>query len=150
MPIKGAKRGPYQRKPAIDRFMRKVQIQDAQGCWLWQGATKQHGYGLFAPQGHIPRTVLAHRWLYQFVYGKIDASLSLCHHCDTPACVNPTHMFVGTHHDNMQDCWAKGRHAWQHSTTHPRWGTTMKNTFSGKRGFALKNPQQKNPSSKPS
>lgn len=64
------------------------------------------GYGTINIGG---RMTLAHRASYAVANGPIDPGLVVCHRCDTPACVNPDHLFVGTHKDNTQDCVRKGR-----------------------------------------
>lgn len=76
-------------------------------CWLWTGARQGQGYGLFAKT----RTglVVAHRFAYEMKNGPIDRALLVCHRCDHPTCVRPSHLFAGTPSDNMQDCVAKGR-----------------------------------------
>lgn len=91
----------------IDRFMTKVQ-QSPNGCWLWTGALTHNGYPAFYYQH---RMVRAHRFSYEAHHGPIPAGLMVLHTCDTPACVNPAHLFLGTHDDNMQDRQQKGRTA---------------------------------------
>jgi hypothetical protein len=82
-------------------------VPDA-GCWLWMGASTNGGYGRFAVDG-VPR--LAHRVAWGMTYGEIPDGLMVCHKCDTPSCVNPGHLFLGTRSDNMRDMAAKGRGA---------------------------------------
>lgn len=87
------------------RFWSKV--QRSEGCWTWLASKSRRGYGQFNYQG---RSVQAHRLAYQFAVGPIPEGMQVCHHCDNPPCVNPTHLFLGTNGDNVRDCVQKGRH----------------------------------------
>lgn len=89
----------------VDRFMAKVIPEALTGCWLWTGAM-QHAYGKFRIN---MRDVRAHRVSWEMHIGPIPDGLEVCHHCDTPLCVNPDHLFIGTHYDNMTDCKQKRR-----------------------------------------
>lgn len=73
------------------------------GCWIWLGSLDRKGYGRIG--GHT----LAHRRIYSELVGAIPSGLCLCHRCDTPACVNPEHFFLGTRADNNFDMFRKGR-----------------------------------------
>lgn len=90
----------------IDRAMLNVEPDLNTGCWLWAGGMFQHGYGAVTFRG---RRRLAHRWFYEELRGPIPAGFSLLHRCDTPACVNPAHLLVGTNAQNTADSIAKGR-----------------------------------------
>lgn len=79
------------------------------GCWLWYLATSDAGYGSFRMNG---KTVLAHRKFFERANGPIPRGPHVCHKCDTPQCVNPDHLFLGSASDNMKDMHRKGR--WQH------------------------------------
>lgn len=93
-------------KDPIDRFWKYVQ-KESHGCWIWIGGCTSDGYGSFSA---IPgkQTMLAHRFSYQLHYGTLP-DLEICHSCDNPPCVNPNHLFPGTHTQNMRDAVAKGR-----------------------------------------
>jgi hypothetical protein len=88
----------------VTRFWSKVH-QAGAGCWLWQGA-KRDGYGRFWFRGE-PQN--AHRVAWQLVRGDIPPGVFVLHRCDVRACVNPDHLFLGMHSDNMADMKAKGR-----------------------------------------
>lgn len=94
------------RKTVEERFWKYVKKTDT--CWLWTGAKIPGGYGTIKIIG---KTVLVHRYSYQLHFGSIPTCLDVLHTCDTPACINPSHLFVGTQADNMIDMWKKGRGA---------------------------------------
>ncbi len=95
-------------EPLEDRFWRYVERTD--GCWLWRGTRDRHGYGrFFVTKRGGPRQVFAHRFSYALHHGSIAAGLAVCHHCDTPECVRPEHLFLATQAENLRDMWAKGR-----------------------------------------
>ena len=78
------------------------------GCWLWLGAWNRGRYGDARKHGG-KRRALAHRMFFAVYKGDIPKGMEVCHKCDTPPCVNPDHLFLGTHKDNMRDCSRKGR-----------------------------------------
>lgn len=93
-------------RPLADRFHEKYQMIPFSGCWLWTGALDTDGYGMIAV-GRGPKP--AHRVSWQLHAGEIPAGKHVLHRCDIPSCVNPGHLFLGTHSDNMQDGYKKGR-----------------------------------------
>ena len=90
----------------VDRFLEKFIKYPNNQCWIWHGAKNKAGYGLFRING---KQKLAHRFSYEYYIGDFDRELCVCHHCDNPSCVKPSHLFVGTHKDNSDDMIAKGR-----------------------------------------
>ena len=87
------------------RFWAKVDRSQPEGCWLWT-ATRSRGYGRFSVGGRLVR---AHRFAWELTQGPVTNGLHVLHRCDTPACVNPSHLFLGTPMDNAHDRDAKGR-----------------------------------------
>jgi hypothetical protein len=81
-------------------------IQKTEGCWLWMGWTIRRGYGQITL---AKKRILTHRLSYTLAYGEIPEGMLVCHKCDTPRCVNPSHLFLGTPLDNARDMVAKGR-----------------------------------------
>jgi len=77
-------------------------------CWEWIGAKDRDGYGRINV-GPDKRSYQAHRLAWELTYGPIPEGVFVCHHCDSPGCVNPNHLFLGSNSDNIQDALKKGR-----------------------------------------
>jgi len=89
--------------PVKRRFWKSV--KKSPHCWEWTGA-KAFGYGVFGINYGMYRS---HRISYEIRFGRLIDRLCVCHKCDNPTCVRPSHLFLGTHRDNVQDCILKGR-----------------------------------------
>lgn len=100
-------------------------------CWEW-GGSKVKGYGSFS---HNSRTIQAHRFIWQLINGPIDDGFNVLHRCDNPACVRPSHLFLGTQGDNVRDCIRKGRNS-RNKRTHCPQGHpySNENTYIDSRG----------------
>lgn len=96
---------------AEERFLAKVMPEPTSGCWLWLAAANRDGYGAFAPGDSRP-PVLAHRWSFAHFVGPIPERQNVLHRCDTPCCVNPSHLFLGDQSANVLDAVRKNR--WGH------------------------------------
>lgn len=88
-----------------ERIRASIEIDAATGCWIWTARKNRKGYGLFSLG---PKSTSAHRASYACFRGDVGKSL-VCHTCDTPGCVYPGHLFLGSHKENMQDAKLKGR-----------------------------------------
>ena len=104
--IKGHKR--FQKIPIEIRFWEKVNKSGGENaCWIWEGAHDQHGYGQIWYEG---KSIRAARIAYFLHHGEhIPKDLDACHTCDTPSCVNPSHIWAGTPRENTLDSMKKGR-----------------------------------------
>ncbi len=95
------------------RLMEKVSPEPNSGCWLWDGAYVTGGYGYIARgRGTGRGPAHAHKVSFELFKGPVGDKFVL-HACDNTCCVNPDHLFLGTHKENMMDMVLKGRAAWQ-------------------------------------
>ena len=95
-----AKKGPLE-----ERFWAKVDKKSEEECWLWTASLRDGQYGSIKVDG---KTEFAHRASWFLHHGTWPDGL-LLHKCDTPLCVNPHHLSVGSHQDNVDDMFRKGR-----------------------------------------
>lgn len=90
----------------LERFEEKFITEPNTGCWLWTHSETSTEYGQFSVNN---KPKAAHRVSYELYIGPIPKGLWVLHKCDTPLCVNPSHLFLGTHQDNDRDREVKGR-----------------------------------------
>lgn len=109
LPVTRNKTGPKPR-PIAERFMDKVIPEALSGCWLWDGAVSKCGYGRFGVGGHNGKLRPAHRVSWEIHNGTIPEGLEVAHRCDVRICVNPAHLWLATHAENMADMIAKCRY----------------------------------------
>src|SRR3990167_8959811 len=94
----------YMTPEQIDNFWKKVDKTDT--CWNWIAHKLNYGYGGIRLNKKEQR---AHRISWELHNGEIPKGLHVIHKCDNPPCVNPDHLWLGTHQDNMRDRSKKGR-----------------------------------------
>ena len=88
----------------LERFMKFVEKQQ-NGCWLWIGArSTRYGYGRFVIDGELR---VAHKVIYEHLFGTIPEPLVACHKCDNQSCVNPDHIEVKTSGENQRDAYKR-------------------------------------------
>lgn len=92
----------------LDRIRERVAFAP-NGCWIWQGASNSKGYPCVRVGGRAGRTVSVHRLVLELTAGPLASGMMACHHCDTPACVSPSHLYAGTAKDNARDAKLRGR-----------------------------------------
>jgi hypothetical protein len=104
-----------QRTGTALRFWRKV---DKTGpCWTWKAQKRKRGYGNFQFQGRGEMfSMAAHRVAFRLAKGFLPKNACVCHRCDNPSCVRPSHLFLGTPKDNVDDSMKKGRFLRNHRT----------------------------------
>lgn len=81
------------------------------GCWLWLGKANKRDQCGYVQYGK--KSVRVPRVAWMLTHGPIPDGLYVCHKCDVPLCINPGHLFLGTHQDNMRDMAKKGRQKFQ-------------------------------------
>ena len=89
-----------------ERILNNIKIIEETGCWEWQLSTQRNGYGQIKFNKKMCR---AHRVSYSAFNGEIPEGQEVMHSCDNRRCVNPDHLSVGTHQQNMSDIVKRGR-----------------------------------------
>jgi hypothetical protein len=102
--------------PIEERLEAHSMPEPMTGCTLWIGGSTPKGYGSL---GFLGTTRPAHRVSYMVHVGPIPDGLHVLHRCDTPACINPDHLFLGTNTDNVRDKVSKGRASSLPGELHP-------------------------------
>jgi hypothetical protein len=100
-----------------DYFMSNYIPVTETGCWIWLGNWTDKKYARYASNGK--NHCFVHREFYKLFVGEIPDGMIVCHKCDTPPCVNPSHLFLGTHKENSDDKVKKNRVA-RYTRTGPR------------------------------
>ena len=95
-----------------------AKVDKSGDCWIWTGRLHARGYGTWRPSAKHP-SFLTHRVSWFITHGILSTEIEVCHNCpggDNPPCLRPTHLFLGTHADNLKDAGLKGmmRHGSNH------------------------------------
>lgn len=110
--IRGVPMDGNPQKSVMQRIMEKVDKKE-NGCWMWTGAKSggppEYGY-IAIKNGKRIKATRVHRLMWEIKHQqKIPAGMNILHDCDEPLCVNPDHLTLGTHRDNMHDMISKNR-----------------------------------------
>jgi len=118
----GDRHSPDMSPDILTRIHSRVHLSPS-GCWLWQGAANDAGYGFIRVGGRLYGT---HRVMARLAYGPPARGLMVCHTCDVRRCCNPAHLYYGTQKQNIADAIERGRFrslgAFRRETTHCPYG----------------------------
>jgi hypothetical protein len=103
------KTGPKPQSPEV-RFWRRVEKIDG-GCWIFGGRNFGNRYGQIQVAGRGSGNWTAHRYSFELHHGPVPLGMFVCHKCDVRNCVNPEHLYAGTHEDNTRDIVERGKTA---------------------------------------
>ena len=98
---------PFRNLKAATRLLSMTDVRGEDECWFFEGHIRPDGYGRVKGDGQHERE-LAHRYSYKLFKGD-PGDLEVMHSCDVRCCINPAHLSLGTHQQNMMDCADKGR-----------------------------------------
>ncbi len=121
----------------FNKFATSIAIDEPDKCWNWQ-RRKFKGYGMVRAEYIGKRETFrmaAHRFSFLHFKGEIPKGMSVCHKCDNPACVNPEHLFLGTHKQNFEDAANKKRMA--HGERHYRTKLQIADVINIRERFSL-------------
>lgn len=108
-----------------DKIIARILKDEVSGCWIWQGPGwykrkspgNRYGYvGIWMPELKKTKTVGTHKAMWWALHGRPEPGMCVCHECDNPRCVNPDHLWLGTHLQNMSDCRKKDRYHYANLT----------------------------------